>query len=271
MKKYITIAALLAAGTACANAETTVIFDITSNTAQTYSSYEDTKIYGVKDKEQAGASSYEFDFDGLTGAVSFVTNQGTGRGYLGDTAAWKNGVPVDFGISDKDLGVVTGSAAYITGNQGGYPGVITLTITGLGVGTYDLSGLMAKATGDTSPTTWNLTLNGSVISPDALCYTYDATNSNWSTTNSATYGSVENNKASAHYVAFSGIEVKSADSTLVLSLTGTPDSGSSKNLKSLQFVALTKNDVPQAPEPSAFGMLAGLGALALVASRRRRK
>ena len=188
---------------------------------------------------------------------------------LGDGAKWSNGLPVDLGISNNDVSTLTSSAAYITGSGSSYPGVITLTISGLSKGTYSLSALAAKGTGDTSPITMNLTVAGSAW--DAATYTnnasyYTYSNNAWSEAASGqpSFSAVANNKPSAAFATFNNITITEDNSTLILSLTGNPVASGSQNLKALQFVSLTT-----IPEPATATL--SLLALAGLAARRRRK
>lgn len=266
MKNIIAIASLLAAGTALANAGS-VIFDITNSPSV---SYESDSIHSVGDT-QNGGSAVNFIFDGKSCSISLGTGSGANRGFLSGGANWTGGLPEfvgnDFGLSASDISTITGSAAYITGNTSGYPGIVTVTISGLAAGTYNISGLMAKQTGDTSPTTWEVSVGDQQVADFTSSY-YVYSSSSWSEspTTGSSYSAVANNTPSAHYVMLDGIKVLSDNGTITLRLTGTPTSGSGMNLKSLQFLTLTS-----VPEPSAFGLLAGAGALALVAVRRRRQ
>jgi len=268
MKHLTLIASLLAAGTTFASAET-VIFDVTAS-AGTYVS---SSIYALGDKEQSG-SDVSFSINGGSSTVSLKTGWGTARGFLDSAANWDSGLPGGIGsalgISDQDISTIAGSAVYATGNTSGYPGKIEVTFSGLSAGKYDLSGLMAKKSGDTSPTTWSVTINGQAVSPSASYYSYNASTSAWNTetTSGNSYDGVANNTKSGYYVSLAGIELTQQSNTLVLTLSGTPAQEYSMNCKTLQFVALTTSAVP---EPSAFGLLAGVGALAFVAARRCRR
>ena len=264
MKHIITITSLLAAGTILANAES-VIFDVTNSASV---SYESDSILSVGDT-QNGGSAVNFTFDGKSCSISLETGTGSARGFLSGGANWVSGLPEsvgnDFGLSASDISTITGSAVYAQGSNTSYPGIVTVTISGLAAGTYNISGLMAKQTGDTSATTWNVTVDGQTASYISSYYVYASSSWSDSATSGNSYDAVANNTPSAHYVMLDGIKVLSDNGTIMLRLTGNPTSSSAENLKPLQFLTLTS-----IPEPSAFGLLAGLGALALAGTRRRR-
>ena len=253
----------------------TVIYDITGTTPS-YGTYEDITIIssGAIVEDIGAAVGKSASLNGSTITFKTGTGKGTARGMLGSGAKWSQGLPVDLGISADDVLTLTSTGAYITGNtpdstNGHYPGVITLTISGLSKGTYSLSALSAKGTGDTSPITMNLTVAGSAWTADeytnnASYYSYS--NGAWSgeTSGQPTFSAVANNTPSAAYATFDNIEIMADNSTLVLTLTGSPASSSSQNLKALQFVS-----IKSVPEPTTATL--GLLALAGLAARRRRR
>lgn len=241
------------------------ILNITNSTSKSYGTYEGISIYSVGDTQNGGAAT-QITLGGANVTATLVTGSGSGRGYL-TTNSWNTtyGLPsgVNLGIDSSDVASLLSEGVYTKGSGAGYPGIITLTFAGLNKGVYDLSALMAKTTGDLSATTFSLTLNSAAAGSTVTSYQY--TSSGWTSTGSSTgFEAMENNKPGAAFVDFSGINVTENNSTLVLKLTGTPTSDSTKNLKSLQFVTLT-----YVPEPAT----ATLSLLALVglAARRRRR
>ena len=211
MKKYITLAALLAAGTACANAAT---LTLTSPTNSSLTS---------------GNAAIAWDEADVTGALQ----------------SWEVTFTVDSqrsALAEIDLATIcgkwkfafntNGSIEFYSGDgqsnnsdAGWFTVVDPVAITVSFVGDYDVNGVFQN--------------NGKL---------------------SATIG--ENTYA-----------LKVTDNLAITS--GSNDSGfrlwSNSGNEHYSNISVTKLDNHIVPEPSAFGMLAGLGALALVASRRRRK
>ncbi len=244
----------------------TVIYDLTAS-SPTYGEYDGITFLtsGTVSDQTVAATTILND---ATVSFQAITGTGTGRGMLGTNAQWSQGLPVDLGISSQDVSTLTSTGAYVTGNTGAYPGVITLTISGLAEGTYSLSALAAKGTGDTSPITMNLIVAGSewtatTYTDNASYYTYS--DNAWSEVASGqpVFSAVANNTPSAAFATFDNIKITEDNSTLILSLTGTPISENSQNLKALQFVSLTT-----VPEPATATL--SLLALAGLAARRRR-
>ena len=200
--KYITLAALLAAGAICANAETytmdkggnlyaglfTIEFTISENSSVT-GDYDIIAAY-----YQVNGSSYNVNAFQLNSNGTLTLNRG---GALSDTTLTNE---VTTGTTDFSTFTTDGTTAYT-----------------LGAGDYTINYLG----GTNGSAAANLLLNGAVVA-------------------SFTGGNHNMNGA------------QNGGATLTLQ---TNDSYSAVMV----------------PEPSAFGMLAGLGALALVASRRRRK
>jgi len=212
MKKYITLAALLAAGTACANAAKEEL-TLTSPTDGSLTS--SNAAIAWEDAEVTGAlQSWEVTFT--------VASQ---RSTLADTdlvsicGKWKFAFNAD-GSIEFYSGV--GQSNY---SDAGWVSVEPVTITVSFVGDYDMNGVFQDK-GELSATIGENTYALKVT--DNLAITSG---------NVDTGFRLWTNNKNEHY---SGISVAKLDNHIV-------------------------------PEPSAFGMLAGLGALALVASRRRRK
>ena len=244
-----------------------VIYDLSGGTPS-YGTYDNITFLTsgtVGDSTSAKTAS----LNGATISFQAITATGSARGMLGVNAKWANGLPVDLGLSTTDISTLTSTGAYITGDTGSYPGVITLTITGLSKGSYSLSALSAKGTGDTSPITMNLSVNGTAwTSADYLnnASYYSYANNQWGSSASGQplFSAVANNTPSAAFATFDNIEISADNSSIVLTLTGTPASANSQNLKALQFVSLTL-----VPEPTTATL--SLLALAGLAARRRRK
>ena len=212
MKKYITLAALLAAGTACANAAKEEL-TLTSPTDGSLTS--SNAAIAWEEAEVTGAlQSWE---------VTFTVDSQRSTLANADLATicgkWKFAFNANGSIE-----------FYSGGNQSnnsdtGWVSVDPVSVTVSFVGDYNVDGVFQ---------------NSGVLSATIGENSYDLQ----VTDNLAiTSGNIDtgfrlwSNSANEHY---SGISVAKLDNHIV-------------------------------PEPSAFGMLAGLGALALVASRRRRK
>ena len=239
MKKYITLAALLAAGTTFANAETlTTTFD---------------------NANQSSATDVELSVEGLEGVtadvVSLVNNTGT------DVVIKTAGAAgTDAKIFSPDTNVGNGSpwTAEFKYTLGGTVEVTSLQSIELGVvlfasgGGYQSSG--AQWTGSIGFTATILDEN------DLALGSFEG---------SLPLGNGKDEEpftVSLSNVSESAVDLSSTDSfTMKLALTDNLSAGCYVGLKTI------KQEVSVVPEPSAFGMLAGLGALAVVASRRRRK
>ena len=261
MKNYITVAALLAAGTAFANADVVTIaenFFGDSNQTATFKGGQWGKPFNgiwTADSDASGGV-----FGAGTTDFSVVYQYGI-RG--GDAAAaWSAGTlyygtasnkPVVSG-NDPSLTVVDGSASitniHYTG-QGATVAVIQNTISAADLQSVtDLS--------------LNFTVSGNAVDL-AVFYLADGGDGDdvkrlglWDYSSAGTY-SLE--------FEYSAIDA-TKDGTFVVAvrLDGV---GAWSGVGSASD--LTWSGTAAIPEPSAFGLLAGLGALALVASRRRRK
>ena len=239
MKKYITIAALLAAGTAFANAETQS-FDIGDVWGSYYSrgrfnaqelklssligenalaSYELESFYFLKTSENVNFADYlaivdpseDYKICGLSTSSELATGQSFG------------------GASGKALEIYSFKETVWLNTTKTYLAVFLSSVDGLVAGSVLNFDNVANLTSQT----------GNVGSPVSPC---DGT--------AETLGLAK-----------------------VLSYDNNTSSFSVSNFKVTDSIAAVTAPygVTVVPEPSAFGMLAGLGALTLVASRRRRR
>ena len=244
MKKYITLAALLAAGTASANAVTTITWDDLRACNATF--YNSTQSAVGESLTLSTAERVQFDVSSLN--IDFSTEQ------------------YEFLFSVSDLRV--GNAPFITwGTQGGQ----SVQAQQYGFG----------ASGNAN--CWAATINGNGMSQkysDTMSYT--ATGLDGRNLLSGTFKITIGTKNGSGM-----LDVTFLDSASNTTYTLTPENGLTMNnfasggvISSVTFGGWTSTSTNGSsmtissaviPEPSAFGLLAGVGALALVASRRRRK
>ncbi len=225
MKKYITAAALLAAGAAFANAET--ITTTFSNAG------------GADD-----ISNVVLDVSGIEGISGTV----------------KSLVTID---NATDLGLTTaGDQTFFSpntnvGTADGWIATFSYTFTGT---TLKVESVTLDVGIFTDKNGWQGTsTNRDFVFTVALNENTDSSG-NWTVKGNKT----ANPENGAITLTFSDAITITDSATLVVTVDkGTTNPGCFLGLHDVKFNVI--------PEPSAFGMLAGLGALALVASRRRRK
>ena len=232
MKKYITIAALLAAGSALVNAEES--FDATKSATITL-------LFNVSALESI--SDVNFGDDATKKPDFFMFGGNWGSGEAGSLGLANNG------SSTSDTSGFWSS--WVKGSGSGKS-----TDTGLG-------------SIFTASTDWD------TISAVALAYSFSTPDSGASTVTVAvsvkdTNGNITEYGDTKSNIVFSGVSGFSATSLTV-------DDTYVDSFNYLTGESFTSVDAAKSvatslvPEPSAFGLIAGVGALALVASRRRRR
>ena len=225
MKKCITIAALLAAGTAFVNAA-----DLTST---------------FTDKETTSIGLSVAGIDGVTGSVAL----GGGLGFQTSGAA---GGESSFFSPNTNVGNGNTWTATFTYDFGAES--LTVDSIALDLGIFNASGDWQGSNVERS-FDFSATLDNGTNS-----VTYSASD--------VTISGVGVNTQKVITLSGSGLALSRDDVTLTLEVSR----GESNTLGCfIGLNSVTLKDASAVPEPSAFGLLAGLGALALVASRRRRK
>ena len=226
MKKCITIAALLAAGTAFVNAA-----DLTSTFTdkQTDSiALNVAGIDGVTGTVALGGDAAAFQTSGAAGGESSFFSPSTN---VGNGNTWTATFTYDFGAES-----------------------LTVDSIALDLGIFNASGDWQGSNVERS-FDFSATLDNGTNS-----VTYSASD--------VTISGVGVNTQKVITLSGSGLALSGNDVTLTLEVSR----GESNTLGCfIGLNSVTLKDASAVPEPSAFGLLAGLGALALVASRRRRK
>ena len=268
MKNYIAVAALLAAGTAFANADIVAVFNCGGTGA--HGTWMDTSKEGWTSATQDGTTAGSFN---VTASGSGITLSSTGSGLL----------------STDDQGSFTaGNNANVDDGPYEIPTALE-TLSSKVLGTGDYNTLWGGSINLWEAGSATLTLDGLTANTEYKVYLFSAranahSNTGSSVTWSTTTDSAEwsawkvkgNMVGSTSYptVWFDGDENgKNASIVEVTFTTGAEQNSVSFSTSGAPFTlnGIVVDQGQTIPEPSAFGLLAGLGALALVASRRRRK
>ena len=175
------------------------------------------------------------------------------------------------GLTDSTLKTLCSSSYATSGHStnASFPGIISVEFSGLAVGTYELSALSARTSGNMAPTTWVITMGGTAwtskdYSSNAAYYVCDMSTKTWGNAIKGQPVISKSTTGAATYSTFT-INVTQANTTLKLTLQGVNNAAASDNAnKAIQFAALKV-----VPEPTTATL--SLLALAGLAARRRRK
>ena len=293
MKKYITLAALLAAGTMFANAGTPQTLTWTGGTGTfTVDEAKDAQNWNGVTPTLGSTTTYGIYTFNTGGEITIGSTSDLWTGmYTSDGGSWNvsNDTKVTiYGANQSnwtgDIVVAAGSSLTINNSSlqlkdGDYRIDGDLTIGwdvkfdgGAGVQTFNLGESGTFSTGSRMYTggktivfsgTVDLGVGSSYILKERVLFD-GASTINGDSTSIETISALFNDSITA---SFEGLETY--DSSIDASTLTSADAG--KYFLSTDGTNIVLKYVSAVPEPSAFGMLAGLGALALVASRRRRK
>ena len=285
MKKYITLAALLAAGTACANAvEINLLYGMDFNSGSD-ASYTNVATNPGSGSVVSQGSGYHNWVEGMDG-----TKASDVRGssyYYEITSATDSSTGL--GVNTKD-GFTLSFNTYFASNDD------WTSFLAFNIGGQDLVFQWGKKVSDTTKTSINVYTGGSdealqgqqVGADDSRLYV-DGLGASWY--NVALVAKDDYLTLCVFDSSATLVGTTTLESRFTGSLNSVAGYTSYKFAKSYidnlaiydgaltedQLAIVTKYEMENktvmqsVPEPSAFGMLAGLGALALVASRRRRK
>ena len=258
MKNYITVAALLAAGTAFANADVVTIaegFFGGEDQNATFKGGEWGKPFNGTWTAASDASGGVFGAD----TVSFadVYNYGLNGG----AAAWSAGT-LHYGTSSNSVIGDAANAPKIPVSGGGAR-ITNIAVTGRGETVAVIQNTISAA--DLQSVT-DLSLSFTVGSdPVDVAVFYLASGGVGDDVKRLGLGNYSSAGEQSLTLDYSAIDA-TQDGTFVVAVRNVGNDWTYVGASDL-----TWSGTSAIPEPSAFGLLAGLGALALVASRRRRK
>ena len=259
MKKYITVAALLAAGTAFANAEVVAVFNC-GGSDSTRAQWMD-QSQGWTSVQQSNNGEV---ISGVTAGSITLSSTGTALSSTGPAGSFSaaqdaSSNPVAIPEALKNLSSSVFSASTYDTLWGG-----SINLYGSGQATLTLDGL----TQNTDYTVYLFCARANVNSGGSATWTTTTDGASWSVVTAS-------GEASGSSTVQADGDASGLNASIVKVTFNTGDA-TSVSFDSGTGAAFTLNGMvidqgSTIPEPSAFGLLAGFGALALVASRRRRK
>ena len=245
MKKYITLAALLAAGTTFANADEIITLTLPGTTSDTVAS-------------KGSATSISVSVDDASGISALA---GSERGLYMFCNGGQTNIGTEAGSSEGDwtYDTQTQTASVELWGRKNYGGTNVAAIFDGGLTDGLVLDSLTFSTSGLTGTTDDYALYFGIVD-DSGAVIASGVQNNLGTSAGSIILQTFGNEANETMVWGEGYDI----------LIGiVSEAGSAWNSKS--YVNGIKVEATVIPEPSAFGMLAGLGALALVASRRRRK
>ena len=258
MKKYITVAALLAAGSAFANADVVTIaegFFGSEGQNATFKGGEWGKPFNGIWTADSDASG------GVFGAETDSFTDVYNYGLSGGAAGWSAGT-LYYGTSSNSQIGDAANAPMLTVSEGS-ASITNIAVTGKGATVAVIQNTISAA--DLQSVT-DLSLSFTVGSdPVDVAVFYLANGGGAYDVKRLGLGNYSSEGAQSLTLNYSAIDT-TKDGTFVVAVRNVGSSWTYVGANDL-----TWSGTSAIPEPSAFGLLAGLGALALVASRRRRK
>lgn len=238
MKNYITVAAFLAAGTAFANATEWTVDNSVDTTVSNFWANGFVFNLGVTDNSRLEVIPSTSELDALVYLSSVDVNI---RAISDATLQTGTGVTaLSLVLCDKDFNIVSVSSNEVS---------------------------------TTGNVTWNF--ENATVSTKAANYLYYIDSANADVAKAAIGSVITEVDTTKDWLVSAGasslIKYNNTSGLLSLAFIGSNQTVSYNDVNSVQYAPKVSLTLTSVPEPSAFGLLAGLGALALVGARRRRR